>query len=526
MEKIRGASLLKIVFRTGIGVWEWVLHIARGGAMRRLSFLCLDLANIALATIFAQALRNDLALSSGKLFDVVPYMLATLAVAAVVFLVFGIDRSIWRFTGMRDYLGVLAASVATVIGAVAISFVYDRMDGVARSVPVLQGIVMVWVLIGVRVGIRLFYARAERQAKPVTPRATVAEETVLIVGVSRLAEFYSRCVADLAHKRRRIAGILGDGKEHAERIAFGHPVLGTAEQVSQTVRNLEIHGVFVDRIVVAVDFSELSADAQSALLELERASNIPLDFIVERLGLDAASLEAREADACHSVSPAGALHGSRSADELAGLAGKPYWRVKRLIDALAALALIVLLAPVMGLVAMVVAIDVGLPIMFWQQRPGLGGRPFKLYKFRTMRAAHNAAGHRIPDGKRHSSVGEFLRRSRLDELPQLFHILWGEMSFVGPRPLLPADQAAGFADRLSVRPGLTGWAQVQGGRDISATDKAALDIWYVRNASLALDVQILWRTVPMVIFGERICNQAIDQAWHDLVQAGAVVAQD
>ncbi|NJL08643.1 MAG: sugar transferase, partial [Methylacidiphilales bacterium] len=120
-----------------------------------------------------------------------------------------------------------------------------------------------------------------------------------------------------------------------------------------------------------------------------------------------------------------------------------------------------------------------------------------------------------------SAFGHLLRRTRLDELPQLFSILLGHMSFVGPRPLLPVDQPAGHSARLLVRPGLTGWAQIKGGRIISAEDKAALDVWYVRNASLALDLRILLGTIPMVLFGERVAEDAIAQAWRELQEARA-----
>jgi len=150
-----------------------------------------------------------------------------------------------------------------------------------------------------------------------------------------------------------------------------------------------------------------------------------------------------------------------------------------------------------------VAIDVGLPVTFWQQRPGAGGHPFKVYKFRTMGAAHDRHGRRIPDEKRSSAIGGFLRRTRFDELPQLYNILVGEMSFIGPRPLLPVDQPDNDMTRLLVRPGLTGWAQVNGGRDLSIKDKMVLDLWYVKNASLWLDAKILLRTVIMVAMGER-----------------------
>ena len=113
-------------------------------------------------------------------------------------------------------------------------------------------------------------------------------------------------------------------------------------------------------------------------------------------------------------------------------------------------------------------------------------------------------GNRISDQLRSSNIGNLLRRSRLDELPQLYNILLGEMSFVGPRPLLPVDQPQWQNSRLVVRPGLTGWAQVNGGRDISPEDKAALDIWYIVNASLWLDISILLRTLVMLVLGERV----------------------
>jgi lipopolysaccharide/colanic/teichoic acid biosynthesis glycosyltransferase len=113
-------------------------------------------------------------------------------------------------------------------------------------------------------------------------------------------------------------------------------------------------------------------------------------------------------------------------------------------------------------------------------------------------------------------VGRFLRRLRLDELPQLFNILLGEMSFVGPRPLLPVDQPGGTSARLSVAPGLTGWAQVNGGRELSAMDKTALDLWYIKNASILLDLKIAFRTVFMLINGEHPNRAAIQQAWEDI----------
>src|SRR5262249_26667083 len=156
------------------------------------------------------------------------------------------------------------------------------------------------------------------------------------------------------------------------------------------------------------------------------------------------------------------------------------------------------------LVALLVVVDVGLPVIFWQKRPGRGGRPFKLYKFRTMRGPHDRVGRRIPDQYRLSLIGQLLRRTRLDEFPQLYNILIGEMSFIGPRPLLPWDQPIDIVSRLSVRPGLTGLAQVHGARDMSPNDKNALDIWYIENASPWLDIKIALRTGLVLARGERL----------------------
>jgi len=115
-----------------------------------------------------------------------------------------------------------------------------------------------------------------------------------------------------------------------------------------------------------------------------------------------------------------------------------------------------------------------------------------------------------------------MRRTRLDEFPQLINILRGDMSFVGPRPLLPKDQPQACGARLLVRPGLTGWAQVVGGRDIPPDDKAALDILYIRNASLLLDLRIMVGTVPIILFGERISQSLIDRARRDLTELGII----
>ena len=181
--------------------------------------------------------------------------------------------------------------------------------------------------------------------------------------------------------------------------------------------------------------------------------------------------------------------------------------MKRLFDILlAALALVVLGLPMLVLAGMVRS-RLGSPVLFQQVRPGRYGRPFKMVKFRTMRDAIDADGNPLPDSERMTPFGSLLRSSSLDELPELWNVLKGEMSLVGPRPLLmeylplyTMDQAR----RHEVRPGVTGWAQINGRNAISWEDKFELDVWYVDNQSFWLDLKILLLTVKKVFVREGI----------------------
>lgn len=181
--------------------------------------------------------------------------------------------------------------------------------------------------------------------------------------------------------------------------------------------------------------------------------------------------------------------------------------MKRLFDLIAAsLGLLVLGLPLLVL-AWLVWRKLGSPVLFAQVRPGLNGKPFRMVKFRTMTDARDASGALLPDAQRLTPFGRFLRASSLDEFPELLNVLKGEMSLVGPRPLLMEYlplYSPEQARRHEVRPGITGWAQVNGRNAISWTDKFALDVWYVDHRSLWLDVRILWLTVRKVLVRDGI----------------------
>lgn len=181
--------------------------------------------------------------------------------------------------------------------------------------------------------------------------------------------------------------------------------------------------------------------------------------------------------------------------------------IKRLLDIVIALLALILLSPILIMVALLVRKNLGSPVLFQQERPGLHGLPFKMIKFRTMKDAYNAQGEALPDSERLTAFGKLLRSTSLDELPELWNVLKGEMSIVGPRPLLMEylplynpEQAR----RHEVRPGITGYAQVNGRNAISWEQKFKLDTWYVDHQSLWLDIKIMLKTVKKVLIRDGI----------------------
>lgn len=182
-------------------------------------------------------------------------------------------------------------------------------------------------------------------------------------------------------------------------------------------------------------------------------------------------------------------------------------KLKRLFDILMSSFLLVVLAIPLGILFLFLKKKLGTPVLFRQKRPGVHGQIFEMVKFRTMTNERNAAGEFLPDSKRLTPLGHFMRSTSVDELPELWNVLKGEMSLVGPRPLLVEyldlythDQAR----RHEVKPGITGWAQINGRNALSWNEKFTLDVWYVDNRSFWLDIKILWLTVKKVVVREGI----------------------
>jgi lipopolysaccharide/colanic/teichoic acid biosynthesis glycosyltransferase len=282
----------------------------------------------------------------------------------------------------------------------------------------------------------------------------------------------------------------------------GVPVVGAADQLDSVIEEFAVHGVHTDRVIIGGDETLLSAATLNAVRETCAQRDIVVDFVPNLIGL--APLPG--------VRQTAALRFADATAPRPKYEPPAYFRYKRVIDFIVALVAIVIFSPLFLVVSVLVLFDFGAPVAFWQKRIGRNGRSFLLYKFRTLHALFDRDGQPNGNGDYDSWIGKFLRRLRLDELPQLFHVLVGEMSLIGPRPLLPQDQPANSTLRLMVRPGITGWAQINGGNLITTEEKGALDDWYVHNASFWLDLRIAFYTLMFLFTGERRVEQAVQEA--------------
>src|ERR1700730_3967010 len=306
--------------------------------MYQAQLLLAELFLIAIATVSALVVSNNFEFSEARAMYFATYMVFTLATVTVILPSLQTYRSVWRFTGMADYLQILAATAAIVVGADALSFWFDRLDRSALSLPILQGSLILFFLVGARVLARLRYAAQERSVHRKATNEASSYETVLVIGLDGLTDLYLRFLAQLAH-RVRIAGLLGDDDRQIGRSVHGHLILGTPEQIASALRRLEIHGVFVDRIVLTTTLKQLSPQARAALLDIKKTTNINFEFLTDRIGL------ARRSRDNGGISSGGTTNSfnafSFDSEDLAVLRRRPYWRVKRASDPVAAVGLLI-----------------------------------------------------------------------------------------------------------------------------------------------------------------------------------------
>jgi lipopolysaccharide/colanic/teichoic acid biosynthesis glycosyltransferase len=415
--------------------------------------------------------------------DVIVYGVVSLAVSVAVFQFLRISDAIPSFFSVHDAVNVFKACLLTVAITAAILFVLTRLDYAPRSVPIIHFLVLGCGLIGIRAWRRLRdpWNKAQR-----SPSRGEDLEPIVVVGATRLTWLFSKMLDELYPRDHPIVAIVDERQQLLHRTINGHPVVALPEDLARILDEYATHGISVSKVVVAAHPNDLSEQTRNGVPAACRARNIPVEWLHETF-LVPQSKPAKRPDLLSAADGATAV-GS-------------YWQFKRVIDVVVALALMIAFAPLTLVVAALVFIDVGSPLVFWQQRIGRHGRPLHVYKFRTMRSTFDRSGRPVPEQERLSALGRYLRTTHLDEIPQLVNIFTGSMSLIGPRPLLPVDQPKDIRFRLHVRPGLTGLAQISGGTMLSPDEKDALDDWYVQHASLWLDVKILLRTLWVIVRG-------------------------
>jgi len=317
-------------------------------------------------------------------------------------------------------------------------------------------------------------------------------EHIIMIGSNRVTSLYMQLIEAYSLGNCRVIAVLDDRpKLHGRKIG-GVRILGLPQHLESIIHEFEVHGVRTHRVIIGSETDALSDEALNEMHRVCERHKINLEFVPQLLGMS--TLQSARTDGL-SVPTEGLI-------EQPSFSPPAYFRLKRFIDFVAALVLIILLSPLFILAAALVLVDLGSPVLFWQQRMGMGGRTFQLYKIRTLQAPFDSRGRPVAEEERLSWIGRLLRRTCLDELPQLFNVLVGDMSLIGPRPLLPIDQPANPTVRLMVPPGLTGWAQVQGGKLLTPRQKEELDEWYIRNASPWVDLRIIVMTVQFLLGGE------------------------
>jgi exopolysaccharide biosynthesis polyprenyl glycosylphosphotransferase len=459
--------------------------------MRKYLYLAYDLSCICVALIAALYLRHGFPLiQEGRPEDLYLILLVTLSVGVIILPLMQTHSTMWRFTSSSELTSIMIAVALIALISNSSMFLISRLEMMPRSVPPMHWAIAVFVMCGSRLIARRIFGHT-RGSKP------SSKQHVIVIGATQTAELYLQFIKNIIQHPVVVEGFLDDDKRLTDWMFQKHKILGTPKDLPHIIEQLNVHGIHIKQVVLAELIDNLPKATKKLLLKMERNKQIELLHFSKYIGPQLRSRTKRAAaDYYHKTS-------SLSHNVYEKPTGfYPYF--KRLFDIVVGLALIVLLSPVMLITALLIACDIGFPLLFWQQRPGQYGKPFRLYKFRTMRKAgrkleEDRLQHKSGDKKRTSLVGKLLRRLRLDEFPQLIHIITGSMSFVGPRPLLPDDQPPHGEVRLSIRPGVTGWAQIHGGDALTSEEKLVLDVWYIRNMSLWLDIRILLRTLVVVL---------------------------
>lgn len=467
------------------------------GAVR---FSLFDVVLAAVAPLLALYLRNAPILTPLGVDQVATYVVITFIASLIGFGLFRVHGALPGYLTVHDALDLTKAVATAESLTCAIMFSMTRFDGVPRSAPAIHALILGGGLFAARVVAHL----ADKNRKLASRPRHGPSEHIIVIGLNDLTGLFLKLLDAVGAGERSVVGLLDENPRWVGRSLAGVPVFGPPEHLAALIDEFAVHGVDVDRVVVAGDAAMLPEGTLDEVRRICARRSLSLAFVSDFVSLPSKESTKRAEGMVISRIPR--LAGAP------GVALAPYFRGKRAVETLLASLLIMLAAPVWLLGGFLAFVDVGAPVLFWQRRIGLGGHPFQLYKFRTLQLAVDRSGALIPEEQRLSWIGRLLRQTRTDELPQLLSVLIGDMALIGPRPLLPQDQPADPTVRLMVRPGITGWAQVNGGSLLTAEEKEILDAWYIEHASLWLDLRIAAMTLRSLIRGDRRSEATLNEA--------------
>ena len=416
------------------------------------------------------------------------YWLLSSGFALLAFFALRLQDGMTRYFSVHEALDIAEAALFAELMTFVALFTLSQLDGIPRSIPLTHGLLLAAGLIAARMVVRVVFSD---ENEPLDHH--YCQERIILIGANRFAASFIQLLKAYAPEQQSVIAVLDQDAVMIGRAISGVQVLGAPAELDAIISEFAIHGVGTNRIVIAGEVDFLSP---AVLHEIERVCKkrqIDLSFLPRMIGVTRWTPNLATPSEPVQVKPTFV---------------RPFFRLKRWIDIFGSLALIVLAFPFLIVAGLLVLLDVGSPILFWQERLGWKGRSFLIYKFRTLRAPFDAVGSPTPGDRLPSAIGRFLRATRLDELPQLLNVLLGDMSLIGPRPLLPEDQPSNTSVRLSVRPGISGWAQVNGAKLVTKEEKEKLDEWYVRNASLWVDLRIIMMTIKVILKG-RVSSEEI-----------------
>jgi len=480
----------------------------------RLKIHFLDGVCAVISPWIAFALREPL-LFTTYLNDAIAYAVIGFAatVSAVAFSPLG--HVLPEYFSRRDIVATVKVASASIVITVILMFSMTRLVNIPRSLPAIHLFILLAVMVGWR-WVRSSLAHQRKIGDAQAPNRWA--EYILIIGANSWTWWYSGMMIEvMTQGRQKIVAILDDNARLLGRSIHGHRVIGEIRDIERVVDEYGVHGISIRRVVLTGPKENLLKGSWTHLDRVCSARGIALEVLAEKLGLvdvdEGSTVDTRCTPDCPLTA------------ELAMIRARPYWRVKRAFDVILAGLLLVVLTPLFLLNFIAVLLDIGRPTIFWQRRVGRDRKPIFVYKFRTLRAPFQRDGVPIPQASRLTSIGRFMRETRLDELPQLISVLRGDMSIIGPRPLMPTDLPDDAELRLAIKPGLTGWAQVHGGNLIMPSEKNALDEWYIRNASLWVDIKIFAKTLTTVVRGDRRADDVLVHAMKAGVSRHAPAAQ-